>query len=58
LGVLFERAVDGSAGDKVALCQLVETVVPLTIAQDGVAIKIERLSPDVPALELGLYSSH
>ena len=32
--MLLEHAVDGGTGDKVALCQLAETVAPLTVLQD------------------------
>ncbi len=32
--MLLEHAVDGGTGDKVALCQLGETVAPLTVLQD------------------------
>jgi len=50
--VLLKHAVDGGAGDKVALCQLAETVAPLTALQDGGAIENKRFTPDVTAFEL------
>ena len=35
------------------LCQLAETVAPLTVPQDSVAIKNKWLTSDVAAFELG-----
>ena len=49
----LEHAVDGGAGDKVALRQLAETVAPLTVPQDSVAIKNKWFTSDVAAFELG-----
>ena len=51
--MLLKHAVDGSAGDKVALRQLAETVAPLTVPQDSVAIKNKWFTSDVAAFELG-----
>jgi hypothetical protein len=51
--VLLEHAVDGCAGDEVALCQLAETVSPLAIPQDGAAIKYKWFASDVAPFELG-----
>ena len=51
--MLFEHAVDGGAGDEVALCQLAETVPSPTVPQDSVAIKNKWLASDVAAFELG-----
>ncbi len=51
--MLLEHAVDGGAGDKVALRQLAETVAPLTVPQDSVAIKNKWFTSDVAAFELG-----
>jgi hypothetical protein len=45
-------AVDGGAGDKMALCQLAETLSALPTSQDGRAIENKGLASDVPALEL------
>ena len=44
---------DGGAGDPVALSQLSQTLAPLTVSQDGSAIKLERFASDVPAFEPG-----
>ena len=52
-GVLTEHAVDGGAGDEMALRQLAQTLAPLPISQDGGAIENQRLASDVPAFELG-----
>ena len=51
--MLLEHAVDGGAGDEVALCQLAETVPSPTVPQDSVAIKNKWLASDVAAFELG-----
>jgi len=51
--VLAEHAVDGGAGDAIALGQLAETLTALPVPQDGSSIKLQWLTPDVPALEPG-----
>ena len=51
--MLLKHAVDGGAGDKMAFCQLAETVTTLAVPQDSVAIKNKWFSPDVTAFELG-----
>jgi len=43
--------VDGGAADSISICQLPETLPALAIAEDRLAIEIERHAPDVPAFE-------
>ena len=51
--MLLKHAVDSSAGDKVALRQLAETLSPLSVPQDGIAVESEWLPSDMPAFEPG-----
>ena len=51
--MLAEHAVDGGAGDTVALGQLAEALAPLAVPQDSSAIEFQRLASDVPTLEPG-----
>src|SRR5271155_5111052 len=52
LCVLAEHAVDGGAGDTIALGQLAQTLALLAIPPDSSTIEFEGLAPDVAALEL------
>src|SRR5271163_2678317 len=52
LCVFAEHAVDGGAGDTIALGQLTQTLALLAIPPDSSTIEFEGLAPDVAALEL------
>ena len=49
--MLLKHAVDSGAGDQMALRQLAETLSPLAVPQDGIAVESEWLPPDMPAFE-------
>ena len=51
--MLLKHAVDSGAGDKMALRQLAETLSPLPVSQDGIAVESEWLPSDMPAFEPG-----
>jgi hypothetical protein len=52
-GMFVDDAMDCRSGDAVNLCQLAKALPLLAVPDDGFTIKIQRLTPDVPALELG-----
>ena len=49
----MDDAVDGGLGDAVSLCDLAETEAAAVIAENGLAVELERTAPDVPAFEPG-----
>ena len=53
VGVPIEYAVDGATRDAVGTCQLTQTLPALAIAEDGLAIEIERPPADGASFEAG-----
>jgi len=49
-GMLPEQAMDGGAGDTIALCQLAQALASLSVPQDSVVIQLQGLASDVPTL--------
>jgi len=51
--LLFQHPVDGHSANQIALRQLAQAVLSLTVAQDGGAIENQGFPSDMPAFELG-----
>ena len=53
LGLFVDNAVDGRTRDPVRLRDLAQAVAALAIAEDGLAIEIQRPAADVASFEAG-----
>jgi hypothetical protein len=51
--LVVDDAVDGSAADAVSLGDLTQAQAPAVIAEDGIAVELKWMTPDMAAFELG-----